>query len=109
MHFVLPDVYGEAAVAGHWVLVRALQGDGGFGSSTDFTAEDYSLPERTHHVWQRDEELWSHCTQKTSQALAHSVGLRVTSLSTAWTTAEGAAEKGPEPTSPQALILIRMG
>lgn len=24
---VLPDINGEAAVAGHWVLVRALQGD----------------------------------------------------------------------------------
>ncbi len=50
MHSVLPDVYGKAAVAGHWVLIWALQGHGGFGSSTDFTAEDYSLPERTHHV-----------------------------------------------------------
>lgn len=50
MHSVLPDVYGEAAVAGHWVLVGALQGDGGFRSSTDFTTEDYSLPEGTHHV-----------------------------------------------------------
>lgn len=47
---VLPDVDGEAAVAGHWVLVGALQGDGGFGSPTDFTAENHRLPERTHHV-----------------------------------------------------------
>ena len=46
----LPDVYGEAAVAGHRVLVGAFQGDGGFGSSTHFTAEDHSLPERTDHV-----------------------------------------------------------
>lgn len=63
---MLPDVDGEAAVAGHRVLVGALQGDGGFGSSTDFTAEDHRLPKRTHHVWQGVEELWSHCTQETS-------------------------------------------
>lgn len=50
LHLPLPDVYGEAVVAGHRVLVGALQGDGGFGSSTDFTAEDHGLPERTHHV-----------------------------------------------------------
>ena len=62
---VLPDVYSEAAVAGHRVLVGALQGDAGFGSSTHFAAEDYSFPERTHNVWQRDEELRSHCTQET--------------------------------------------
>lgn len=65
-HSVLPDVDGEAAVAGHRVLVGALQGDGGFWSSTDFTAEDHRLPKRTHHVRQGVEELWSHCTQETS-------------------------------------------
>lgn len=65
MHTVLPDVYGEAAVAGDGALVGAFQGDGGFGSPADFAAEDDSLPESTHHVWQRDEELWSHCSQET--------------------------------------------
>lgn len=47
---VLPDIYGEAAVAGHWVLVGAFQGDRGFGSTTHFTAEDHRLPKCTHHV-----------------------------------------------------------
>jgi len=47
---LLPDVDGEAAVAGHRVLVGALQGHRGFGSSTDFAAEDDSLSERTNHV-----------------------------------------------------------
>lgn len=50
VHLLLPDVYGEAAVAGHRVLVGAFQGDGGFGSSTDFTAENYSFPKCTHHI-----------------------------------------------------------
>lgn len=47
---LLPDVYGEATVAGHWILVWAFQGDRGFGSSTHFAAEDDGLSERTHHV-----------------------------------------------------------
>lgn len=76
MHLVLPDVYGEAAVAGHWVLVGALQGDGGFGSSTDFTAEDYSLPECTHHIRQRYKKLWSHCTQEACKLVSIQLELR---------------------------------
>lgn len=46
----VPDVNGEAAVTGDWVLVRTLEGDGGFGSSTNFTAEDHGLSERTDHI-----------------------------------------------------------
>lgn len=55
-----PDVNGETAVAGHRVLVGALQGDGGFGSSTRFAAEDHRLPEGTHDVGERHQELRSH-------------------------------------------------
>lgn len=61
---LLPDVDGEAAAAGYRVLIRAFQSDGGFGSSTDFTAENHRLPKRAHHIWQRVEEFWSHCAQE---------------------------------------------
>lgn len=46
----LPDVYGEPAAAGYRVLIGAFQSDGGFGSSTDFTAQNHRLPKRTHHI-----------------------------------------------------------
>lgn len=46
----LPDVHGEAAAAGHRVLIGPFQSDAGFGPSADFAAEDHRLPEGAHHV-----------------------------------------------------------
>lgn len=47
---LLPDVHGEAAAAGHRVLIGPFQSDAGFGPSADFTAEDHRLPKGTHHI-----------------------------------------------------------
>lgn len=47
---LLPDVHGEAAAAGHRVLIGPFQSDAGFGPCADFTAEDHRLPKGAHHI-----------------------------------------------------------